>query len=426
MTKKCAPYGLLGRTLGHSWSPKIHTMLGSVPYELFEREPEDVENFIRHGSWQGINVTIPYKLDAARLADARTSRVERMGAANTLVRRADGTILADNTDVLGFSWMLGRFCQRELGQAASTLLSGKEALVLGSGGASKAVVAALKDAGARPAVISRKGPDTYENLLERHAEAVLVVNATPVGMFPNCPASPLDDSTLGKLAQRSLKGVLDVVYNPTRTGLCLAAERQGLPFASGLSMLVAQAFFSSELFQDKELDQSLVETIESAIAAESANVILIGMPGSGKTSTGKRLARLMGRPFVDIDDAIAAKMGSSAADIIMAQGEDAFRAIETDITGSYAAQSGLVIACGGGVVTRPENYPLLHQNGTIVMLDRPLDELSPAGRPLSAKRGIETLAKERMGAYRSWADFVLPTTGSSMGDAKAILSLING
>ncbi len=415
-------FGLLGRKLGHSWSPRIHTSLGSVPYELFEREPDDVEGFVRNGTWSGLNVTIPYKRDAARLADERSPRVDRLGAANTLVRRPDGTIYAENTDVLGFSLMLNRFCTGRLGVSAREVLAGKPAVVLGSGGASAAVQAALADAGALVSVISRSGSDTYETLAERHADAVLMVNATPVGMYPNCPASPVPEEVLAQL--KNLVGVLDVIYNPTRTGIVLAAERLGIPADTGLSMLVAQALRSSELFQGRSLDVSLVDVIERQILSETSNVVLIGMPGCGKTTTGKRLARMLGRPFVDIDDAIEASTGESAATIIDTRGEQEFRRVESRVTGEYGARSGLVIACGGGVVTVPSNYDLLHQNGTIVFIDRPLSELETSGRPVSASKGVEALARERMGSYRSWADYSLVSMGSPAGNARAIQGLL--
>ena len=411
-------YGLLGRKLGHSYSPQIHKRLGSWPYSLFEREPEDVERFIRDEPWDGINVTIPYKRQAAELADKRSKRVDLLGVANTLIKRDDGTVFAENTDVLGFSWMLGHFCETKLGTPATEVLSGKEALVLGSGGASQAVQMALREVGVKVSVISRSGDDTYETLASRHEGAALLVNTTPVGMYPSCPASPVDDETLTSLS--GLLGVLDVVYNPVRTGICLAAERLGLPCESGLSMLVAQAHAASELFQGRELDEALIPKIVARISHATENVVLIGMPGSGKTTSGKRLAHMLGRPFVDIDSAIELKAGMSPAAIITERGEAEFRAIETAVTGEYCAKSGLVIACGGGVVTRPENYDLLHQNGTIVFLDRPLGELSSAGRPLSQKRGVEALAKERMPIYHAWADVIIANTGSPAGDATAI------
>lgn len=418
-----APFGLLGRRLGHSWSPQIHASLGSTPYELVEREPGDVEALVRGGSWVGLNVTIPYKRDAARLADVRSPAVERLGAANTLVRGADGRILAENTDVTGFSWMLGRFCRERLGASPREALSGREVLVLGSGGASQAVCYALSEhAGAVPRVISRTGDDTYATLAERHRDAVLLVNTTPVGMYPACPDAPLDEGTLREL--RGLRGIVDVVYNPRRTGLCMAAERLGLPCESGLAMLVAQALRSAELFLGRRLDEALVPRIEREITSSTQNVVLVGMPGAGKTTCGRILARALGRPFVDIDETIELECGRGPARIILEDGEDAFRDVETRVTGEFGGRSGLVIACGGGVVTRERNYPLLHQNGTIVFLDRPLEELSDDGRPVSQAKGVERVAAERMGLYRSWADVTLRCTSSAEGDASLARELL--
>ena len=422
MVEDGAPFGLLGRRLSHSFSPKIHRTLGSSPYVLFEREPDEVTSFIREGSWRGINVTIPYKMDAAKLADEVSSRVEVLGAANTLVRRADGTIFADNTDILGFSWMLERFCRRILDMDAADALAGKKALVLGSGGASQAVQASLRQVGAHVVVISRSGEDNYENLTAKHADAFLLVNTTPVGMYPKCPATPVSEEDLKKL--KGLAGILDVVYNPERTGIVLAAERLGIPAESGLAMLVAQALFSSELFQDKELDRELIVDVEDIILRSTRNIVFIGMPACGKTGAGRRLARMCGRPFVDLDDCFVVDHGMTPSECITSQGEAAFRALETKTAASHCARTGLVVACGGGIVTQPQNYDLLHQNGTIIMLDRPLDELVTDDRPLSASKGVERLAKERMSLYRSWADIVLPCTGSAAGDALAIKNLL--
>lgn len=418
-----APFGLVGRTLGHSWSRQIHERLGSAPYALHELEPDEVAPFVRGGAWRGLNVTIPYKRRAAELADERSPRVERLGAANTLVRREDGSILAENTDVLGFFWMLARFCRRELGSSVNEALGSRKALVLGSGGASQAVRLALEEyAGMDVVTVSRSGKETYEGLARRHADAALVVNTTPVGMFPNCPASPLDEETLSALT--GLVAVLDVVYNPRRTGLLLAAERLGLPAESGLAMLVAQALYASELFQGRDLDDSLVAEVEGQIRTQTENVVLIGMPGAGKSSCGRALARLLGRPFVDVDEAIALECGRTAAQIIREDGEEAFRAVETEVTGRYAARSGLVLACGGGVVTRAENRDLIRQNARVVFLDRPIAELSDDGRPMSQAKGVERLAAERMDAYRSWADVTLPCTGSPAGDAELARRLL--
>lgn len=414
-------FGLVGRVLGHSWSPQIHALLGSMPYDLVALEPDEVEGFIRHGSWKGLNVTIPYKGRAFELADEASDRARRLGVANTLVRRPDGSIYADNTDLAGFAWMLDRFCRRELGAPAMEALAGQETLVLGSGGASQAIQAALADAGARVSVISRHGDDTYQTLAERHPGAFLVVNTTPVGMFPNCPASPLTDEDFDRLER--LAGVLDVVYNPARTGICLQAEKRHIPCESGLAMLVGQARASSELFQGHAIPDDALESVEAAIRTSKRNIALIGMPGAGKTTCGRALARLTGRPFVDLDDHLRMTFGMSVEDYILTQGQDAFRARETEALADVGARSGIVIACGGGVVTRPENYDLLHQNGSIVLIERDLDDLSVEGRPISQQEGVERLAAERGPLYHAWADATIRCTGTPQGDARAIAEL---
>ena len=409
-------FGLLGRTLGHSWSPQIHARLGLAPYALIEREPEDAERFLESDEWDGLNVTIPYKRLAAQKADVLSDRVSRLGVANTLVRRPDGQVFAENTDVLGFAWLLERFARREFGASVQESFGAGEALILGSGGACQAVRAALEDAlGRVPAIISRRGEDTYEHLAERHLHTTLIVNTTPVGMYPKCPASPLSDDVLAEL--RDLRGVIDVVYNPERTGICLSAERLGIPSESGLAMLVSQAYYASQLFQGTDIDPGLVVTIEQDLRLSQRNIVLIGMPGAGKTSTGRALARLLHRPFVDLDDAFEVEFGISAGDCIRQEGERAFRLRETEVAASYGGRSGLVIACGGGIVTQPRNYDLLHQNGTIAFIDRPLYQLSSKGRPISQDKGVEQLALERMERYCQWADTRIVCTGSPAGDA---------
>lgn len=420
--RAAARFGLLGRSLGHSWSPSIHARLGSIPYTLFEVEPQEVSGFIREGDWSGINVTIPYKRDAFELADERSEGAIRLGVANTLVRRGDGSIYADNTDLMGFGWMLDSFCRRVFDSPAERALVDVPVVVLGSGGASRAVQAALDDVGARVSVISRRGQDGYGDLVRRHGDARLLVNATPVGMYPNCPASPLSDERFFGLT--SLAGVLDVVYNPQRTGICLQAERAGLPFESGLSMLVAQACRSAECFLDMSVEDERIEELVSWLKDSCTNVFFIGMPGVGKTSAARGLAHLLGRPFVDLDDAFRLSCGLSVQSYLRAYGEDSFRAIETKIAAEYGAQSGLVVACGGGIVTRKENWPLLHQNGTIVLLRRPLDQLPLDGRPISQERGLERLASERGPLYESWADLAIDCTGNAMSDAHLVRSLL--
>lgn len=418
-----ARYGLLGEHLGHSYSPQIHALLGSAPYELFEVAPDEVEAFIRGGGWDGINVTVPYKKRAAELADIRSGRVEALGAANTLVRKDDGEIFADNTDVLGFMALLEDFSREKLGRAASAAFAGKKVLVLGTGGAARAVSYVLEDImDAHPLLVSRTGEVNYGTICERAADASLIVNATPVGMYPDCPASPLRPGTIDCFP--GLLGVVDIIYNPRITGLCLEADARGIPWATGLPMLVWQAFHASELFLDRKLDKALAAAIIAEIDKRNTNIALIGMPGSGKTSAGRCLARMTSRTFVDLDDAFTACIGSTPEEVIKGRGEAAFRELETELCREYAGKSGLVIATGGGIVTRERNYPLLHQNSIIVFLDRPLEELSSAGRPLSQTRGIGALAQDRLPRYRSWADITFSCTGSAQGDAEAIRELL--
>lgn len=296
--------------------------------------------------------------------------------------------------------------------------------MLGSGGASVAVGFVLAEAGAEAVFISRSGGPghSYETLAQDHGDAALLVNTTPVGMFPACPASPVGPETLE--AMEGLAGVIDVVYNPLRTGLVLDARAAGIPAEGGLVMLVAQALRASELWQGARLDHSLVERIAGEIERETTNVFFIGMPGCGKTGAARRLARMAQRPFVDLDDAFEVEYGMTPAACIDGQGEQVFRDKETRVLASVGSKTGLVVACGGGVVCRPENRRLMEQNGTVVMLDRPLDQLSRNDRPLTAAKGVEALAAERLPLYRAWADIQIACTGSAEGDAVLLKSML--
>ena len=410
-----APFGLLGRKLGHSWSPQIHARLGSVPYELHELEPEELAGFVRGGSWRGLNVTIPYKREAAQLADEVSERVLRLGVANTLVHRPDGTIYADNSDVLGFAWMLERFCERHLGGSAPEALGARKCLVLGSGGASQAIRAALEDAGARVVTISRTGGETYETLAERHADAALMVNTTPVGMYPNTAAAPVDLRRFPRC-----QGVLDLIYNPARTALMQQAEALKIPNMGGLFMLAEQARCAASVFTGKAVPAIKAEEAWKTLGSRKENRILIGMPGCGKSTVGKALADLLDRPFVDCDREMEKVIGMSVADYITRYGEEAFRAEETAMLTQLGKTSGLVIATGGGCVTRPENYPRLHQNGTMIFLERELSKLPKKGRPLSLRGSLQDMYTIRLPMYRRFADVTVPNDGAPEKVAKAV------
>ena len=272
MPRRC---GLLGRRLAHSYSPAIHARLGSYEYRLFQREPEELEVFLREGAWDGLNVTIPYKQAAAACCDRLSPLAQRLGSVNTLVRCPDGSLYGDNTDAWGFGEAFRRL---HVG------CTGKKALVLGSGGASVTVQAVLRQLGAQVVVISRTGADNYENL-DRHRDAAILINATPVGMYPDNGESPL---ALDRLPR--LEAVFDLIYNPARTRLLLEAEARGIPCSNGLTMLVAQAAKSSEQFTGQAISQSVQDTIVAQVGAEMENWVLIGMPGCGKTRIGQLLA----------------------------------------------------------------------------------------------------------------------------------------
>ncbi len=400
------PYGVLGRVLGHSYTPEIYRRLAGLDYRRFEVEPDDVEGFIRGESWEGVNVTIPYKKVVAGLVDELTDRARRLGNVNTVTRLADGRLLGDNTDYLGFKTML---------ELLEIDVAGKRALVLGGrGGAGSTCMAVLGDLGCHPVAVGRTGEVTYADL-DRYADASLVVNATPVGMYPDCPAAPCSLD-----AFPDLEAVADIVYNPARTALMMEAERRGVKVLGGLVMLVAQAAGAVERYTGDPFDIGHVLEVTAAIAARERSIALIGMPGSGKTRVGNELARLLGREHVDLDDEFERMWGRTCAAVIEELGEDAFRERETAVLGEIGKRSGIVISCGGGVVVRDGNYPLLHQNSDIVMLDRPIAELSTKGRPITRRDGVEALARERMGRYRAWADAVVSSRETPQLTARAV------
>ena len=399
-------YGLLGRKLGHSWSVPIHAALGNGAYRLLELEPEDLAPFLRRDDIGGLNVTIPYKRDVMPLCDAIDPAAEAIGSINTLVRRPDGALVGYNTDIDGFRYMARR---------AGISLAGKKVVILGSGGASLTAQAAARQEGAAEiAVISRSGPDNYGNL-SRHAGGEILVNTTPVGMYPGNGASPVDLA-----AFPALEGVLDVIYNPRRTALLLQAEERGIPCSDGLPMLVAQASAAEERFFGKTIPAGENERILAQLRREMTNVVLIGMPGSGKTTVGAALARLTGREAVDLDQMIEAAAGCSIPEIFAREGEAGFRAREAAAAAEAGKRTGVILLTGGGIVKTAANYDALHQNGRIYQLVRDLSLLPTEGRPLSQGADLEAMWRERAPLYQRFRDAKIDNSGTVEDTAAAI------
>ncbi len=400
--------GLLGRRLSHSYSPQIHSLLGTYSYTLYEKEPQELEEFLKHGDFTGLNITIPYKKDVIAYCAELTPTAQKLGAVNTLVRSADGSLMGHNTDYFGFSAMVER---------SGLSVAGKKVLVLGSGGASMTAVAVLQELGAECVVISRTGPNNYGNL-SRHDDAAILVNTTPVGMFPNGGTSPVALSQFPKL-----EGVLDLIYNPARTQLLQEAEQRGLVAENGLWMLVAQAWESAQWFTGHSLDAKKIAQIHRFLRNKTENTILIGMPGCGKSTIGKLLSEKTGKPNIDADDVIVQRAGMSIPEIFDRIGEAGFRALETQVLRELGALSGSIIATGGGCVTRMENYPLLHQNGHIVWLQRNLQDLPTDGRPLSQAKSLSAMYDARKPLYEQFADCIVDNQSSPESTVCAILSM---
>lgn len=388
--------GLLGRKLGHSYSPQIHRQLGNYAYTLFEKEPQELEEFLKSGDFTGLNVTIPYKKDVIPFLDELSPVAKRLGAVNTIVRREDGSLIGHNTDYFGFRYLI---------EQSGLEVTGKKVLVLGSGGASNTAAAVLRELGAETIIISRSGENNYQNL-HLHTDTAVIVNTTPVGMYPNTGVSPLD---LGVFPR--LEGVLDVVYNPAKPKILLDAEARGLVAMNGLGMLVAQAKQSAEWFTGCPIDDSKIIEIHDSLRRQMENIILIGMPGCGKTTIGTLLAQRTGKKFVDVDEALEQRVGRPITEIIPTEGESAFRQMETDTLAQLGKQSGLVIATGGGCVTQERNHPLLHQNGTILWLTRSIDKLPTDGRPLSQAGKLSEMFEKRRALYERFADISVSNDG---------------
>ena len=401
-------FGLLGRTLGHSFSPRIHSALGNTNYELFEREPSQLQEFFADPELQGINITIPYKVNALEACDVVDPRAERIGCVNTMVRK-DGKWHGYNTDYDGFVFTL---------QHADIDVSGKECIILGDGASSATVHVALEDLGAKNIVhLSRKTAPFYGDAPNYYETAQIIINCTPIGMYPHNPANLIDITQFSKL-----EGVVDLIYNPRRTILLLQAEMMKIPHCDGLPFLVAQGVEAANHFQGESFGTKEIEQILRDMRREKENIILIGMPGVGKTTVGKALGEEMGRTCVDVDHELEKEIGDIST-YITEQGEPAFREKEAEMIAKFGTQTGLIISTGGGCVTVPKNFAHLRQNGRIYQLTQPVENLSTSGRVLSSG-GIERLREleaTRTPMYESFAQCIVKHNRNAPETVAAIL-----
>lgn len=388
-------YGLCGRTLKHSYSKIIHEYLGNDKYELLSLEKDELYELFESKNFNALNVTIPYKQDALNLCDVVSDEAKAIGSVNTVVNK-DGKLFGYNTDYFGFVYMLKR---------AGITLKDKKVVILGSGGTSLTSRAVCKGEGARETiVVSRRGEVNYDNITN-HADADVLINTTPVGMYPDNGRTPIDLSIFKKLS-----GVVDVIYNPIRTALVIEAEKRSIPATTGLPMLVAQAVRAHEYFFDTKVDDAVIEEVYFKCLMKILNVVFVGMPGCGKTSIGKAYANLTCRSFLDTDIFVE-QSGMPIPEIFEKYGEETFRDKETAAIGMLSSMSEKVIATGGGAVKREKNVELMKQNGVVVYLKRDLDKLSTEGRPLSqgGEEKIRQLYEERHNLYENAADVIIET-----------------
>lgn len=404
-------YGLLGEKLGHSFSKEIHARLADYEYELRELNAEELDALFRKKDFEAVNVTIPYKQTVIPYLDEISERAKTIGAVNAVVNR-NGKLFGDNTDFAGM---------RALALHAGADMKNKKVLVLGTGGTSKTACAVAKDLGAREVLrVSRTKKEdavTYEEAAEKHSGAQIIINTTPVGMFPKTNASPIDLSAFSKL-----EAVLDAIFNPLRTELVLTAQERGIIASGGLYMLVAQAAYASALFLDQDADEKKTDEVYKEILNEKRNIFLIGMPSSGKSSVGKKLAEMAGKEFEDTDAMLVKRFGEPIADYIRKNGEKAFRDAESEVIAEAAKERGKVIATGGGAILRKENVREMKRNGVTVFLDRDLSLLTATSdRPLSStKEALERLHNERFPIYEKAADVTVKSNDEIGAVAQAV------
>lgn len=408
--KKHIKCGLIGEKLSHSFSPQIHKELADYSYTLFEMSENEVGDFLKNVEFDATNVTIPYKRTVMPYLDEISNEAMRIGSVNTITRTTEGGLRGDNTDYYGFWHTV---------EKSGITIKSKKVLILGTGGASLTARTVSEDMGAESITfVSRSGEVNYDNVYEKCGDTEVIINCTPVGMYPKNGASPIILENF-----KACEGVIDMIYNPARTKLLLDAERLGIRHINGLPMLVAQAKRACELFLGEDVDDGEIERITALIAAQTGNIILIGMPGCGKTTVGKILSEMMGREVIDTDEMIKVSQDRSPSEIINSDGIEKFREIEHIEIENAGKTSEKIISTGGGVVTREENYESLHQNGRIVFIHRSLDKLATDDRPLS--KNLEEMYEIRLPMYRRFCDIEVTNDSSPENCAKEILEKLN-
>lgn len=408
-------YGLIGAKLGHSFSKEIHAKIADYPYTLCELTVEGVDALLRQRDFRAINVTIPYKETVIPYLDFISEDARKIGAVNTIVNHC-GKLYGYNTDYAGAAALLAH---------AGVTVRGKKVLILGTGGTSKTLQAVIRDQGAREIVLVSRHADgqtvSYAQAAALHGDAQVIVNTTPVGMYPGNDACPIDLD-----AYPQLTGVIDVIYNPLRTRLILAAQERGLPAEGGLLMLAAQAVYASALFTGTKADEALIERAYQSVLRQKRSIVLMGMPSCGKTTIGRLLSQMTGRKLLDTDEMVVQRAGCSIPEIFAREGEQAFRALEREAVAQAGKQSGVVIATGGGVPLDARNVAALEQNGVLLFLDRPLEALSATpDRPLSSSESLlRSRFAERYPIYSAACDVRIGVSGTPENTARQALRAI--
>ena len=401
-------FGLLGRKLGHSYSPQIHALLGDYEYPLYEKEPEEIEEFLASNEFDGMNVTIPYKETVMPYMSQLSDTAKKIGSVNTVTRLPEGTLYGDNTDYYGFSYML---------ESAGFDVKDQKVIVLGNGGASKTAVCVCRDMGAKEVtVISRRSDTDNYNNISKHSDADYIINTTPVGMYPNNGERPVD---LGFFKQ--CKGVADLIYNPSKTQLLLDAQKLSIPAVNGLTMLCAQGVKAAESFTKQKYDSNKATEITKKLEAQMLNIALVGMPGCGKSTVAKTLSQMLGREVIDTDDLIRINEGKEISEIFRTEGEEYFRDAESLAVKQAGKQSGKIIATGGGAILREENKSALRQNSVVVFLKRDLSQLDTDNRPLSQGNSLAEMYKKRLPHYEAVCDITVEVAADKKETATRIM-----